>query len=614
MKLDAAIENVKSLYLECLTAWDPARSLAEDCFRFMLNEQWTDEEKAGFIRNGMAPVQYNMILPRVNNLTGTEQLNRRSIVIRPFYSSQRELASILTGLFKQVWETKGGENELSRVFTDGLITPLVGSLKISVEPDPAGFMEYNFRALNPFSVFYDPDSCDYELRDCQYILQESWLRLDEIIDAYGEHGEMTLKGYAKKWWETLSEEIGDKVSGWFGVSDRQSQWWDKQHNLYKIIEMQTRVTVPKRVFLDHNSGEYLLLPPAQKGDPSHEEMAKLGLEFINDTKTKKVHITTVCPYFNVMLVDEDNWLDTEMYDIIPYTSFDLGVKKCNNSSLVKALIDPQKNINKREIQKTAYIDRAMISPMVFSMEDRDTREDYDKRGNLPGYSMMVRNLKFPPHRIPPSTMPPDVWNDLEDSKDKLNDISAINETARGQSEHSNESGRLYNMKTQRLGATINPYFKPLSKTRVMVGKYFVQTCPQVYPELNRVVSVLDSQKKTSTVVLNQQVGEDIKNRLAGFMGDVIVDEGEHSPTKLQENAQTKMALASIMPPEFVNWRWILKDSDLPDVEEQIEYIEMVTRAAQQKAALEEQMAVDQYAQQSVLANQPQPAPQPGGSK
>ena len=68
---------------------------------------------------------------------------------------------------------------------------------------------------------------------------------------------------------------------------------------------------------------------------------------------------------------------------------------------------------------------------------------------------------------------------------------------------------------------------------------------------------------------------DGSNMVEKFEGRVILDEGEYSSTKLQENMQTKLVLAQSMPPELVNWAWILKDSDLPDINEQIEYINMM---------------------------------------
>ena len=280
---------------------------------------------------------------------------------------------------------------------------------------------------------------------------------------------------------------------------------------------------------------------------------------------------------------------------------DFGNQKSQNSSLVWAMIDPQKNLNKREIQKTAYIDRAMISPVMFSYEDRDTKEDFDINGRNPHYTMLVRNYRFPPARLAPSPMPYDVWNDIADVKDKMNDISGINEAARGQSEYSNESARLYQMKVQRLAATINPYYRNLSKTRRMIAEYFLDPCRQVYSELNRVVTIMDMQKNTSNAILNQVDGESIRNQISTFIGRVVLDEGKHSPTQTQENFEKKLVLAQMLPRELINWEWLLKDSELPDVQEQIDYIKQMLVQMAQQQEVQNQMAIEQFAQQQAQA-------------
>ena len=582
------VENVTSVYLDTYNQWSEARKRAEECYNFVLNKQWNDEEIAVFLKQGSPPMVYNLILPRLFNLIGTEKMNRRSIRVRPFYSSQRELASILSGLWNHVWSTQDGEYELSKVFADGLIMPLPGCLRISIEPDEVGFMDYRFEALPPYSVLLDPNHRRYDLRDCDFILREAWLRPEQIMDAYGEFPELKQSLNKKHWWERLSEELTSAIQSMFGVSSPDSVFYDKERGLYKTIEMQNRIDVTRETFIDPNSGEYILLTPEDA-----QKAAESGMAYVGPTRTKKIHYTTICPYHNLLLLDEDSWLETSLYDIVAYYSIDLNNAKHENSSLVDVMLDPQKNLNKREIQKTSYIDRSMIAPMVFSYDDRDTKEDYDAHGNSPSYSMLVRNLKFPPHRISPSQMTADVWNDIADTKEKLNDISGINDTARGQSEFSNESARLYQMKSQRVGATINHYLNNLSLVRLQVARYFLDTCRQVYPELNRIVSTMDAKKDTQTAVLNQQVGDEIRNQVSSFLGQVVLDEGEFSATKLQENLDRKMALATMMPPEFVNWAWILKDSELPDVEEQIEYIKMVTGQMQQQQARQQAMQEDQ---------------------
>ena len=602
-KMDGVVSNLISIYTDGKDKWSVADKRSKMCMEFILNKQWSDEEVARFAKNGLPPIVYNLLLPRINNLRGTEELNRRSLLFKAFYPEQRELAGVLGGVFNHVWNINRAEDELSLCFADGLIMTKPGLFKVIVERDEAGFFDYQFRHLPPFSVILDPTHTDYRLRDCDWVIQESWMTLEDIIDTYGDAAK-NIHGYNKRWWEKLSDNINDTIDGMFGNTDTNTNFVDKKANKYKILEMQTRIKKKQVLFIDVETNEYIVMD-----EPDSRNNVPENLKYVSDTYAKRIHITTVSPYHNTILFDGDNWLHTDMYDIIPYYSLDYSVAKSQEpSSLVWAMIDPQKNLNKRQIQKTGYIDRAMVSPIVFSAEDRDAKEDYDENGNLPGYSMIVRNLKFPPHRMAPAQMNGDVWNDLADSRNNLNDISGVNETARGQSEHANESARMFQMKLQRVGATINPYLKTLSKTRLMIGEYFLQTCAQVYPEINRIVHTLDMQKNMGAAVLNEISGDQIRNHIQSFRGQVVLDEGDYSVSKMQENMQTKLAIAQSMPAELVNWAWVLKDIDLPDIQEAIDYVNAMLGLQSQQAAMNDAMAIDahvgqQAAQQQQIMNQ-----------
>ena len=98
MKLESDIKYITDLYRATSDKWSEARDNSLKCFEYVMNEQWTSEQKALFERDGRVPIVYNMILPRLHNLFGTEQLNRVSTKIRPRDKSQVQLADILNGL------------------------------------------------------------------------------------------------------------------------------------------------------------------------------------------------------------------------------------------------------------------------------------------------------------------------------------------------------------------------------------------------------------------------------------------------------------------------------------------------------------------------------------
>jgi len=606
VKFGADVQNVIDVYRHTVDAWALSREDSLTCYNFCMNNQWTAREKAKFLKEKRPPIVYNMLLPRIHNLVGTEQLNRRSIKIVPSNVNNLELSNTLNGLWRSIWETEEAEFETERVFIDGLIMKIPGCLRIDVEPNYLGQYEYRINSVNPMGVFFDPGHRRSDLKDCGWIIQENWLNRDQIIDTYGKKLNLDEGAFVENWWE----EISNRVKSLFGYGDTGSDWYDKDGEKYKVLEMQRRVKEQRELFADM-AGNFILV---KKSEAKKYKEANPESQFLTTQEVDRIRITTVCPYIDEVLVDEPYFIETDMYNIIPYYSFDYNNVKSSNNSLVYALLDPQRNLNKREIQKSAYIDHSINAPVMFSIEDKEAKDDFEMKGNQPGLGLTYRNYNAKPFRLQPANLSMDVWNDIGDSVDKMNDISGVNDTARGQSEFSNESGRLYAMKAERLGATVNPYFRNLAKFRKMAAEYFLKTVSQVYSDEGRVIDVMDRTNSTKQVVIDSITSRGIIE----FEGRVVLDEAEHSPNMLRENLQTKLALAQSMPPELVNWAWILKDIELTDVQEQIDYINSVLGIQQQQASEDRALAQEAAITEQVIAEQQaaQPAPRPNnnGSK
>ena len=98
VKFGADVQNVIDVYRHTVDAWALSREDSLTCYNFCMNNQWTAVEKAKFLKEKRPPIVYNMLLPRIHNLVGTEQLNRRSIKIVPSNVNNLELANTLNGL------------------------------------------------------------------------------------------------------------------------------------------------------------------------------------------------------------------------------------------------------------------------------------------------------------------------------------------------------------------------------------------------------------------------------------------------------------------------------------------------------------------------------------
>ena len=596
-ELDSSVSDVLRLYDYSHNQWANSEALSLDCHKFYIGEQWDAGEQRYLAKQDRVAMVYNMILPRVNNLIGTEQLNRKSIKVLPYKGEHREISGVINSLIWNNWVNGEFEYYLQEAFKGGLICTKGGWVKIYVTLDGSMQPVYGLRNADAFSVYPDPDYKDYKMTDCNWVIEERWLTLDEIIEVYGSND-----AYETERRIGFMRSIVEKVSGYFKPDDL-SEFYNKEGEKYKILEVQQRKTRAASLLLNRSTG---MKVSVLKGEVE-DYVGSGDYVWLDDVRSKYIHLKTVFPYYNLMLLDEAHVLDTDMYDLINYYSIDVNHRKCNNSSLVQQLRDVQKNMNKREVQKTAMLDHALNSPLFFSYEDKEGRDEYELRGNKPGLGFLYRSNRNPPYRLPAAQMPNGAWTDIADSEAKMNDISAVNNAMRGNSDYSNESNALMQTKLSRVAASVNPYFNNLSMTRKMVGEYILKTLSRVYGQEDRTVNVTDRIGKTWQVILNERdiLSGDTYNDVRNFEGMVVLDEAEYSPTKRDESFQTKLALLQILGAQFIDIEWLLKDSDLPDVEQQIEYWKKMMgmqadAGARQQALAEQAEILNQLKQEQEL--------------
>ena len=124
--LDIDVKDVVDIYQHSADAWESSRDQSLLCYEFCMNKQWTEDEISKFLKDNRPPIVYNLILPRLHNLIGGEQLNRRNAWIRASNKANIPLADILNGIYNNSWTVEEGEYELDKTFLDGLICTILG--------------------------------------------------------------------------------------------------------------------------------------------------------------------------------------------------------------------------------------------------------------------------------------------------------------------------------------------------------------------------------------------------------------------------------------------------------------------------------------------------------
>ena len=194
--------------------------------------------------------------------------------------------------------------------------------------------------------------------------------------------------------------------------------------------------------------------------------------------------------------------------------------------------------------------------------------------------------------MPPSTLPPDIMLNAENSVNFAQRVSLISEAMKGETARSGESGVLFEQKVQRAAAAINPYFKNLSRLRKVLAKDFVDNFAFVYAEKDRIIRVKE-ESTFSELIINLQSAGQLYNDVRNPSLYVELDEGESNITNIEENFNKMLALSNMIGqinPSLVDIRTLVENAPIPGSEKYVEYIDqtlqMQSEASRQQADLD----------------------------
>ena len=119
--------------------------------------QWDNADISKLRAEGRPPLQLNIILPKVNLVTGIERQGRTSYRARPVEMNDDNEAKLITSLLYHLDKSQSLHNVFSRVFKDGVITGR-GWVDLSVEAGEYFDSKINIRRESWANVLMDPEA------------------------------------------------------------------------------------------------------------------------------------------------------------------------------------------------------------------------------------------------------------------------------------------------------------------------------------------------------------------------------------------------------------------------------------------------------------------------
>lgn len=491
---------------------------AKKAVDFFEGRQWTAEALADMQKQKRPALTFNMIAPLVRLIMGYQRNNKTDLLFRPGHDgrSSETTGEALTQLAKSI----AGHSKLqytdAEVFMDGIVGGR-GFYRSILDFENNDLGDILARAVDPFTVFIDPDADTYDLNEsAAYVQVSKYLSLDMIEDCYGKATAELLRPFTMGQTpisSVTSAVVNDETTPvrYFGNREQGSvEWWDSFYatmgdfvdtgrKTLRVIEMEHQVREQRNVLIDLETGDKKVLPD----DWGKDKIAKIlwyGEQVGNPLQVqkrmvKRVQWTTICG--DMILFDRPSPYDS--YSLTPYFPY---FRRGMTRGAVEDMIDPQMEKNKRRSIEIEMVTKTSNGGWSYHADSLSPRQKQNLKnfGASPGF-MMEWQGQVEPKQLAPAA-PSTSHERLEQKADAdLMKISGINESALGQLDRV-QSGRAIEARQRQAVIAIQMYMDNFTRTKQLIGEKWLELIQGHYTE-ERMFRILGEDGRIVKQMINE---------------------------------------------------------------------------------------------------------------
>jgi hypothetical protein len=554
---------------------------AKKSVEYFENKQWSKEDLAKLQKEGRPALTINKIKPLVNLVLGYHLTNLTDIHYKPGHdgTGAAATADALTHVAKAISERCQLPYVDAEVFLDGVLTGR-GYWDSRLDFTEHDLGEIKHVAQDPFSTYLDPDGQSYDINHSNYVMTSRWISLEEIEFYYGKEA-MTAVGpwigngqfsgvpvglyegqeELTPWRRFGGEQFVEENSYWNSYFNGFWDWVDRQRQSIRMIDVQHYVRVERWYFVDLETGERSPVP-----DHWNRDKVRKVLDYYRNVKgepldvqrrkTRRLRHTQQIG--DVIVYDE--WSPYRQFTLTPYFPY---FRRGQTKGMVEDLLDPQDEVNKRRSARINIIGRASNGGWIYEKNSLDAKErlNLEENGSAPGFQLSYdsKGGTLPaPQQIVPGTPPVAMAQLEQEGEDDIKQIAGINESAMGQLESANASGRAVEARQKQTIVGLEGFMSNYRRSKELLGKKQLQLIQDHYTE-ERIVRLTGGNTLQSNrpmqMTINQrsESGEIINNVTLGNYA-VSIDTSPLSSTYLEAQFEEIMRLKELgmpIPDEFV---------------------------------------------------------------
>lgn len=623
LKKKEKLQKAKKVFLDSVSKDSNWQSEAKRAFNFRDGlGQWSKEEKQIMEEEMRPALTFNLTKSSIDLIMGMNEDNKIRYRVSPTEPQDAFLSEVLNDIADWVYENYEFEDEESDALESAAISGR-GYLALDFLPDPKRFGEIimSLVSVPVHEIHFDPAARRRNLDDASYICWDRWMPVEEFKMKYPHVKGKTLKEiveFARSWGLEGTDETGQTPVDPFEIpvdidsddSDYDApldlSYYDKSKQMVRVIHMEYWEVFDRYYIWNPEARMFEESPEKPTAESKALFLQEFGeemtVETVKDKKVKWMHFTG-----DHILYDDDSPLPFDGFSIVPLFAFtDVSRRTMNHFGIVRGMIDPQREINKRWSQALNMLNN-QVQPGVFAEVDAFVDEmqakqsmkeaggiTYLNAGALTAKKVMERNLP---------TFPNAPMQMEQYAQDILRKITGINPDLLGQDRGRQEPGVVIRLRQQQGVTLLKPLFRNLNNMKKGIFHRLLSIICAYMPD-EQILRILGQTEryqidKKTGVIVDQESG--LQAELRNVRDLEYNLKSEESPGNMSKRMLELQALMEMMQAGFqVDPNQIIEKLELPESEKQrwLQYIQGQQEAVQQQQ--QEQMAAQMQIEQGKI--------------
>ena len=563
------LQDFDEAYLDAYAVWDAYFPEADRDMRFYLGDQWDESEKKALQAEGRNTFVFNRVRPVINMITGYQRQHRLSSMVSPVENSDQATADQLSQCLMHVMNYGDGYRTISDCFGGACKTGWnLASISLDYRDDPVnGDIAFS---REPWSGFItDPYLTKLDFSDCAYILRRKFLSVD-IVESMLPGQEKDVRELQHMGWSR-----DDKFT-WLPYQRQPGGQELMAYNEYYLQKWRTQ-----KVLVDMETGKF----SDWKGDRElFNELKSLNPAYELSTRKKKYIERNIIVNNQVMRTDENPY-GLDEYPFIPFTAIwepESDQWELKIQSLIRCMVDPQREANKRRSQMVDLLDSQINSGYI---ADEGSVVNPRSLFQASQGKVIWRNQDAKPgaiEKIQPAQIPPSMFQLQAQFDADIKEIAGVNDAAFGIMESGNESGVLTMLRQGAALTNLQDVFDNLRFSQKYMSQKALKLIQQWTPE------------KVQRIINKEPTQEFYDGSFTKY--DCVVHEGVLTDTQKQVFFRQLLDLKNLgepIPPGLI--------ARAAPIQGKSEYYEEMEKFQQEQAqAQQKQEAMEQQLQQAQM--------------